>query len=142
MSTSPGAAEKKSTNGPLPGSLGRIAERSHEAVSPATDAAIVAALRAAPTGLVMAVRARPSEAVTAFAARPVTSLAADAAPAWICSTTDRPGACTTAACWRTAGARIAPPFDEPSKRLIANCTMRMPSARAWWLRMKIALPSW
>ena len=138
MSTSPGAAEKKSTSGPLPGSLGRIAERNHEAVSPAAVAAIVAALWAAPTGLVTAIRARPSETATVFAPRPVSSLAADAAPAWICSTTDRPGACAAAACWCTGGARIAPPSGEASKRLIANWTMRMPSARAWWLRMKIA----
>ena len=32
-------------------------------------------------------------------------------------------------------------FRVASKRLIANCTMRMPSAIAWWLRVTMALPS-
>ena len=68
-SASPGAAEKRSTSGPRPGSRGvhrRAQPRRRRLVGVGR---IVLALWAAPTGLVMAVRARSIEALATLSAR-------------------------------------------------------------------------
>ena len=149
VSTSPGAAERTSTTDPPPGS----AERMVVAMPDPAARAAATTESPAPTGLRSAnrpnrpaCRNRPGAETTSPSA-PETRAAAAAARLPASTAPDRtrvvsgcPGGCRWAPCWLTPGPSMGPPCGLASNRLIASCTIRIPSAMAWWVRSSIALP--